>query len=48
VVSRQDAKLIGYVGWKDLMRVRSKTRAEEHDRARFFRLPRREAVPGDH
>jgi H+/Cl- antiporter ClcA len=42
VVSRQDAKLVGYVGWKDLMRVRSKARAEERDRARFFRLPRRE------
>jgi H+/Cl- antiporter ClcA len=39
VVSRQDARLIGYVGWKDLMRVRSKARAEERDRARFFRLP---------
>lgn len=47
VVSRQDAKLIGYVGWKDLMRVRSKARAEERDRARFFRLPRREMTPRD-
>ena len=38
VVSRDDARLVGYVGWKDLMRVRSKTRAEEQDRARFFRV----------
>jgi H+/Cl- antiporter ClcA len=47
VVSRQDARLIGYVGWKDLMRVRSKARAEERDRARFFRLPGREMKPRD-
>ncbi|MHA6684586.1 chloride channel protein [Mesorhizobium sp. A556] len=38
VVSREGNRLIGYVGWKDLMRVRSKTRAEEQDRARFFRM----------
>jgi H+/Cl- antiporter ClcA len=38
VVSREGNHLIGYVGWKDLMRVRSKTRAEEQDRARFFRM----------
>jgi len=38
VVSRDAARLVGYVGWKDLMRVRSKTRAEEQDRARFFRV----------
>jgi H+/Cl- antiporter ClcA/CBS domain-containing protein len=38
VVSRDDARLVGYVGWKDLMRVRSKARAEERDRARFFRV----------
>ncbi|TIO38685.1 MAG: CBS domain-containing protein, partial [Mesorhizobium sp.] len=24
VVSREDARLVGYIGWKDLMRVRSK------------------------
>jgi CBS domain-containing protein len=38
VVSRDDAHLVGYVGWKYLMRVMSKTRAEERDRARFFRV----------
>ncbi len=47
VVSRQDSTLVGYVGWKDLMRVRSKARAEERDRARFFRLPRRELSTGE-
>lgn len=33
VVSREDARLVGYVGWKDLMRVRSKKQAEERDRS---------------
>ncbi|MDX8453942.1 chloride channel protein [Mesorhizobium sp. VK9D] len=33
VVSREDARLVGYVGWKDLMRVRSKTLAQERDRS---------------
>ena len=33
VVSREDAQLVGYVGWKDLMRVRSKKQAEERDRS---------------
>lgn len=33
VVSREDARLVGYVGWKDLMRVRSKKLAEERDRS---------------
>ncbi|PBC03228.1 chloride channel protein [Mesorhizobium sp. WSM3860] len=33
VVSREDARLVGYIGWKDLMRVRSKKQAEERDRS---------------
>jgi H+/Cl- antiporter ClcA len=33
VVSRDEEKLVGYVGWKDLMRVRLKARAEERDRS---------------
>ncbi|WP_311032469.1 chloride channel protein [Mesorhizobium koreense] len=33
VVSRDEEKLTGYVGWKDLMRVRLKQRAEERDRS---------------
>lgn len=36
VVSREDARLVGYVGWKDLMRVRLKLEAEERDRATFL------------
>lgn len=37
VVSRTDDRLVGYVGWKDLMRVRLKLQAEERDRASFYR-----------
>ena len=33
VVTREDARLVGYVGWKDLMRVRSRKQAEERDRS---------------
>ncbi|MGN6470463.1 MAG: chloride channel protein [Rhizobiaceae bacterium] len=36
VVSRDEEKLVGYVGWKDLMRVRLKLRAEERDRSSFL------------
>ncbi|TPI10030.1 chloride channel protein [Mesorhizobium sp. B4-1-3] len=33
VVSREDERLVGYIGWKDMMRVRSKKQAEERDRS---------------
>lgn len=33
VVAREDARLVGYIGWKDLMGVRSKKQAEERDRS---------------
>ncbi|MBZ9741735.1 MULTISPECIES: chloride channel protein [unclassified Mesorhizobium] len=33
VVTRADQQLIGYVGWKDLMRVRSRKQAEERERS---------------
>ncbi|RWL86571.1 MAG: chloride channel protein [Mesorhizobium sp.] len=33
VVLREDERLVGYIGWKDMMRVRSKGQAEERDRA---------------
>jgi CBS domain-containing protein len=36
VVSRDEERLVGYVGWKDLMRVRLKLRAEERDRSSFI------------
>jgi CBS domain-containing protein len=44
VVSRADGRLLGYVGWKDIMRVRGKLRSEEADRTSFLRLPRRRGV----
>ncbi|MEI9427924.1 chloride channel protein [Mesorhizobium sp. Cs1299R1N3] len=33
VVAREDGSLVGYVGWKDLMRVRSRKQAEERERS---------------
>jgi chloride channel protein, CIC family len=36
VISREDEKLVGYIGWKDLMRVRLKARSEELDRSSIF------------
>jgi CIC family chloride channel protein len=33
VVARESFRLVGYVGWKDLMRVRSKKQAEDRDRS---------------
>ena len=36
VVSREDARLVGYIGWKDLMRVRLKLQAEEQTRTAYF------------
>jgi len=41
VVSRTDGRLVGYAGWKDIMRVRGKLLAEETERTAFLRLPRR-------
>jgi H+/Cl- antiporter ClcA/CBS domain-containing protein len=43
VVAREDGRLVGYVGWKDLMRVRAKRRAEERPRQAVFRWPRNPA-----
>ena len=40
VISRQDETLVGYVGWKDLMRVRLKVRAEEQERSSFLAMRR--------
>ena len=38
VISRGEARLVGYVGWKDLLRVRSKLQAEETQRVVFYRV----------
>jgi H+/Cl- antiporter ClcA len=39
VVSRDSRKLVGYIGWKDMMRVRAKLQSEEHQRRRLFGRP---------
>ena len=39
VISRENGHLMGYIGWKDLMRVRAKLQAEERQRTTFFRFP---------
>ncbi|HEX5326025.1 MAG TPA: chloride channel protein, partial [Acetobacteraceae bacterium] len=38
VIEREDSRLIGYIGWKDLLRVRSKLRTEERQRIVFYRV----------
>ncbi|HEX7389360.1 MAG TPA: chloride channel protein [Acidiphilium sp.] len=38
VVSREDQTLAGYVGWKDLLNVRSRMREEENRRVVFYRV----------
>jgi CBS domain-containing protein len=37
VISREDQRLVGYIGWKDLMRVRARLQAEDTSRTSFFR-----------
>ena len=46
VVSRRDGTLVGYLGWKDLMRARTRACEEETERTAFFGKPRRPARPG--
>jgi CIC family chloride channel protein len=38
VVSRADTKLVGYIGWKDVLRVRTRQQAEERQRIVFYRV----------
>jgi CBS domain-containing protein len=38
VLAREDGRLVGYIGWKDLMRVRARLQAEDEHRTAFFRL----------
>jgi len=40
VISPEDGALLGYIGWKDLMRARQKVRGEDQDRASFLALNR--------
>ena len=37
VIAREDRRLVGYVGWKDLIRVRAKLQAEETQKTSFLR-----------
>ncbi|MGH8811746.1 MAG: chloride channel protein [Advenella sp.] len=41
VVSRSDNSLIGYIGWKDLMRVRQRLATETHERTTLMGAKRR-------
>ena len=41
VISRADGTLVGYLGWKDLMRAKTRLHEEESLRTTFFRRPRR-------
>jgi Mg2+/Co2+ transporter CorC len=38
VISRTDASLVGYLGWKDLLRIRARQHAEEKQRVVFYRV----------
>jgi H+/Cl- antiporter ClcA len=41
IISRQGDKLVGYLGWKDLMRARTRLRDEESNRMAFFHASRK-------
>jgi H+/Cl- antiporter ClcA/CBS domain-containing protein len=38
IVSRDDERLEGYIGWRDLMNVRGRLQAEERERVVFYRV----------
>ena len=38
VVSRADGRLVGYMGWRDVLRVRSRQQEEESQRVVFYRV----------
>ncbi|RVC83632.1 chloride channel protein [Mesorhizobium sp. M4A.F.Ca.ET.022.05.2.1] len=45
VVSRGDERLVGYIGWKDMMRVRSKKQAEERERTALLSFGAKHKAP---
>ncbi|TGQ04809.1 MULTISPECIES: chloride channel protein [unclassified Mesorhizobium] len=45
VVSREDERLVGYIGWKDMMRVRSKKQAEERERTALLSFGAKRKAP---
>jgi hypothetical protein len=38
VISRQDARLVGCLGWRDILRVRRRAQDEETQRVVFYRV----------
>lgn len=38
IVAREGGRLVGYIGWKDLMHVRSRLQAEERERVVLYRV----------
>ncbi len=38
VVAREDARLVGYLGWRDILRIRSRAQDEERQRVMFYRV----------
>ena len=38
IIARESSRLVGYIGWKDLMQVRARAQAEERDRVVFYRV----------
>jgi CBS domain-containing protein len=38
VIVRGDGRLVGYIGWKDLMNVRARSQAEERERVVLYRV----------
>jgi H+/Cl- antiporter ClcA/CBS domain-containing protein len=38
VIAREDRRLVGYVSWRDLLMVRSRTKQEEEQRVVFYRV----------
>jgi hypothetical protein len=45
VVSREGAHLVGYLSWRDLLRVRNRLQQEERDRTTFYRWLLRLRLP---
>ena len=38
VISRADSRLVGYLGWRDILRIRSRAQEEERQRVVFYRV----------
>ena len=38
VIARDDRRLVGYIGWRDLLLIRTRTQTEERQRVVFYRV----------